>query len=78
MNEFLSDSLAQVPFEDAFTQLEQIVNSLERGDATLDDSLSLYERGKALADHCMQLLNQAELKIKQLSGDEIVPFEQND
>lgn len=78
MNAISADSIEKLSFEDAFSQLEQIVTSLERGVATIDDSLALYEQGKALADHCAQLLNQAELRIKLLSGDELIPFESNE
>ena len=78
MNTISAESIERLSFEDAFAQLEQIVTSLEKGDATMDDSLALYEQGKALADHCARLLNQAELKIKLISGDEIIPFESNE
>jgi len=78
MNELSEDSIESLSFEEAFSQLERIITSLERGNATMDESLSLYEKGKALADHCSELLNQAELKVKLLSGDEIVEFESSE
>ncbi len=65
------DSLS---YEDALEQLEQVINKLELGDQTLDQSLELYERGQALAKRCAHLLDQAELKIKQLSGEDLVDF----
>ena len=55
-------------FEQAFAQLEQVVARLEDGDLPLDDALSLYARGQALAARCAQLLEQAELRVRQI-GD---------
>jgi exodeoxyribonuclease VII small subunit len=62
-------------YEQAFAELETIVASLEEGDHSLDDALTKFERGKALANHCTTLLDKAELKIQQLVGDELVDFE---
>jgi exodeoxyribonuclease VII small subunit len=53
-------------FEQAFAQLEQVVVRLEDGDLPLDDALSLYARGQRLAAHCAQLLEQAELRVRQI------------
>jgi exodeoxyribonuclease VII small subunit len=53
-------------FEQAFAQLEQVVVRLEDGDLPLDDALSLYARGQALAMRCAQLLEQAELRVRQI------------
>jgi len=55
-------------FEQAFAQLEQVVVRLEDGDLPLDDALSLYARGQALAMRCAQLLEQAELRVRQVGG----------
>jgi len=55
-------------FEQAFVQLEQVVAKLEDGDLPLDDMLALYARGQALAARCAQLLEQAELRVRQVSG----------
>jgi len=55
-------------FEQAFAQLEQVVARLEDGDLPLDDALSLYARGQALAMRCAQLLEQAELRVRQVGG----------
>lgn len=54
-------------FEQAFAELEEIVARLESADLSLDDSLALFEKGQALAAQCAQLLEAAELKVKQLS-----------
>lgn len=62
-------------FENAFEELEGIVDQLEAEDRTLEEALQLFERGQALAKHCAALLDQAELKVQQIVGDEIISFE---
>jgi exodeoxyribonuclease VII small subunit len=62
-------------FEEALDQLEEIINTLELGEQTLDQSLAFYERGQVLARRCAYLIDQAELKVKLLSGEELVDFE---
>jgi exodeoxyribonuclease VII small subunit len=54
-------------FEAAFAELEQIVRALESGALALDESLALFERGQQLAACCGVQLDQAELKIQQLT-----------
>lgn len=56
-------------FEQAFEELEQIVQRLDAGDLGLDEMLALYERGQALARNCQEHLDRAELRVAQLSGD---------
>lgn len=68
----------ELTYERAFAELEEIVLALESDERTLDESLALFERGQALAQHCADLLDSAELKIKQLSGEEVVDFEINE
>ena len=63
-------------YEQALAELESIVAALESGDHSLDAAMALYERGQALARHCAQLLDQAELKIQSLSGEDLVDFNQ--
>ncbi len=53
-------------FEKLFTELEQVIAKLEAGDLSLDESLALYQRGMELAKQCGTLLDQAELRIKEL------------
>jgi exodeoxyribonuclease VII small subunit len=54
------DSLS---YEQAFSELEKVVNSLEEGQATLDESVELFQRGQVLAKHCSDLLEKARLKV---------------
>lgn len=64
----------ELTYEQAFAQLEKIVEALESNEHTLDVSLSLYERGQVLASYCAKLLNQAVLRVQQLSGDQLVDY----
>lgn len=63
-------------YEEALAELEQIVATLEDGQNKLEDAIKLFERGQALAGRCSVLLEAAELKVKQVAGDEILPFEE--
>jgi exodeoxyribonuclease VII small subunit len=69
-------AVGELSYEQALTELENIVAALEAGDHALESALALYERGQALARHCAGLLERAELKIKSLSGEELVDFNQ--
>jgi exodeoxyribonuclease VII small subunit len=53
-------------FEQALAELEQIVARLESGQAPLDDSIQLYERGAALKAHCEQRLEAARLRVEKI------------
>ena len=50
-------------FEEAMARLEVIVTQLEKGDAPLEESLSLFEEGTALMKQCSQALDKAEQKV---------------
>ena len=55
-------------FEDALTELEQIVDSLERGEPALTAALAKYENGVKLLRHCYGLLDRAEQAVALLTG----------
>jgi exodeoxyribonuclease VII small subunit len=61
------DEKQEVHFEQAFSELEQVVQQLERGDLSLQQSLALFERGMALAKLCERRLDQAEQVVSQLT-----------
>ena len=69
------NEIENLTFEQAFAELEETVRKLEAGGLPLEESLSLFERGQALAAHCGTQLDQAELKVQQLAPEGIVPFE---
>jgi len=67
-------------FETAMSRIEEITRRLERGDATLDESLTLFEEGTRLIKNCSRLLDSAEQKVVKLRGKtesnvEEVPFD---
>lgn len=53
-------------FEKMFSELEAVVEKLEGGDLTLDESLALFQRGMELAKQCGVMLDTAELRVKEL------------
>ena len=59
----------EMRFEEAFEELTALVEKLEAGDLELEESLELFERGQALADRCSQLLEEAELTLRQLEEE---------
>jgi exodeoxyribonuclease VII small subunit len=58
---------AVADFERSLDELEQLVQKMERGEMSLDESLQAYERGIALFRHCQGALEQAELRVRQVS-----------
>ena len=69
--------IEEMTYEQALNELEAIVLDLETDDRTLEQALEMFERGQALARRCAHLLEQAELKIQELSGEELVDFNQS-
>lgn len=53
-------------FEKKLTELEAIVDKMEAGELSLDDSLKSFEKGVKLSRECNEALNKAELKVKKL------------
>ncbi len=56
-------------FEAAYQELVQIIDQLESGDLSLDESMALFERGQRLVRLCEDQLNTAELRVNQLLSD---------
>mgnify|MGYP001305504419 CR=1 FL=1 len=71
----LPPPVEKLTYEQAMAELESIVAALETEKRSLDEVMALYERGQALARRCSELLEQAELKVQQLSGEEVLPFD---
>ena len=65
----------ELSYEEAFAELETIVNVLEGEQNPLDEAMSLFERGQALVKRCSELLEGAELKVRELSSDQLSDFE---
>jgi len=68
--------IEELSYEDALAELEEIVAALEDEQNRLEDSIKLFERGQALAARCSELLEAAQLKVKQLAGDDVIDFEE--
>lgn len=69
-------SVEELTYEEALAELEEIVNLLEGEQSQLEDAIKLFERGQALAARCSVLLEAAELKVRQVVGDEVTDFEE--
>jgi exodeoxyribonuclease VII small subunit len=61
-----NDDIKALSFEKALDELEEIVRKLETGEAGLEDSIALYERGAALKAHCEAKLKSAQEKIEKI------------
>ena len=57
----------KMPFEAAMAELESIVERLEKGSVTLEESIQLYERGEKLKARCEALLKDAEMRIEKIA-----------
>jgi exodeoxyribonuclease VII small subunit len=57
----------ELSFEDALKRLEEIVRTLERGEAPLDKSIELYQEGDKLKRHCEARLKAAQARIEQIA-----------
>jgi exodeoxyribonuclease VII small subunit len=76
MTDTILTPVEELSYEDAFTELERIVQTLESEEQTLENAIALYERSQVLAAHCATLLDKADLKIKKLAGEELLDFEE--
>jgi exodeoxyribonuclease VII small subunit len=59
-------AVEELNYEQAFAELCTIIETLENEESALDDAIRLFERGQALAKHCGELLDTAELRVRQL------------
>jgi len=68
-----------VDFERSLNELEELVERMEQGDLTLEESLKSFERGMALTRQCQKALDEAQQKVDKLlekDGDvRVTPFE---
>ncbi len=68
MNE-IPPEIDKMSYEEAMNEFEAVIAQLEAAQSSLEESLALFERGQALAQHCARLLDQAELRIRQVTGE---------
>jgi exodeoxyribonuclease VII small subunit len=62
----IPDDIRKMSFEDALKELEDIVQSLEQGDVSLDESIAVYTRGTHLKNHCAAKLKDAQARIEKI------------
>lgn len=60
-------------FEASLEQLETLVNAMEDGELSLEESLEAFEKGIRLTRECQQALQKAEQKVQYLLGEEETP-----
>ncbi|EZP55826.1 Exodeoxyribonuclease 7 small subunit [Sphingomonas sp. RIT328] len=65
----MDNPIESLTFEDALKELERIVGRLESGEATLDESIQLYERGDRLRQRCAERLDAAQARIEAIRLD---------
>ena len=61
-----AEAVDGLTFEAAMSELEAIVDKLERGDVPLEESITFYERGEALKARCEALLKNAEMRVEKV------------
>lgn len=63
----------ELSFEEAYRQLEAVVQKLEAGGLPLEESIALYEEGMRLAQICSRQLDAAELRVTQITTEAMEP-----
>lgn len=63
----MSEHVSTLSFEEALKELESIVARLESGEASLDESITLYTKGDALRAQCEARLKDAQARIEKIS-----------
>lgn len=67
--------ITELTFESAYAELEAIITRLDEDDLPLEESVTLFERGRRLTLYCQSLLDNAELRVNQLlDGGQIEPM----
>jgi exodeoxyribonuclease VII small subunit len=72
-------SVQDLNYEKALAELEKLLSSLESESTDLEGMMAMFERGKELISRCQELLDKAELKVRQLTANgEIVDLEEQE
>jgi len=64
-----SQEYEKLSFEEAMTELESVVNKLDAGEGTLDESISLFQKGVLLSKLCSSRLEEIEKRVRILTED---------
>ena len=65
-----NNDLKKLTFEKAMKELEELVDSLDKGDVTLDEAIAAYDRGSQLKDYCQKKLHDAKMKVETIQASE--------
>lgn len=63
-------TIGKMSYEESFKELQSVVEKMEAGELPLKDSLALFERGQALSARCGELLEEAQLRLRQLTEND--------
>ena len=78
----MTDEKSHLSFEDSLSELEALVDILEKGEMSLEDSLKTFERGVELTRTCQEALKDAEQKVRSLSSPnedaDLEPYKRDD
>ena len=72
----MSEMSGEPTYEILYTRMQEIVARLEAGELPLAEALALYEEGVAVAAACQRLLDEAELRIRELQPRGADPWEE--
>ena len=62
--------LDKLTFEEAMKELEKLVDSLDKGDISLDEAIAAYDRGSQLKDYCEKKLQEAKMKVDTIQASD--------
>ena len=65
-----NNELEKLTFEEAMKELEKLVDSLDKGDVSLDDAIAAYDRGSQLKDYCQKKLQEAKMKVDTIQSSD--------
>ena len=67
-----NDRLEKLTFEEAMKELEKLVDSLDKGNISLDEAIAAYDRGSQLKDYCQKKLHEAKMKVETINSSDNV------
>ena len=74
LSQTTSEGTAAASFEAAYRELQQVVERLEEGGLSLEEAVSLFERGSELVRLCQRIVDEAELRVTRLSAEAATPL----
>ena len=66
----VNPELEKLTFEEAMQELEKLVDSLDKGDVSLDEAITAYDRGSQLKDYCQKKLYDAKMKVETIQSSD--------